>query len=292
MCFYMDIEKRLEQKREFKTLQDLGYTFDPNGLLVDINTGEPFVCHSNEQFDLMSDLIISYGQTRLRTMCDEQTLDRSDTGPLCNIFTKNILSSSKLLVIIQNKGRERSGIWSCRQVMSVSLESGSMESYIQTAIKLNYGIIVTNPNYNYEIRNGRHIPITDSMTPEEHLFSVYKKFIANCPCQNILFFAVGSGSKALISLLKKQDELVKRIRAIALIDSTHTIGDFEGKNNLLDLFQKHSINWIASKEPFGTPLKDNSGSCFSGGHTQNTYCIPNAKNSVFEFYEQKTSFSQ
>jgi hypothetical protein len=83
------------------------------------------------------------------------------------------------------------------------------------------------------------------------------------------------------------------VRAIALIDSPHTLGDIEGKNNLLELFLKHSINWITSKEPIGTPLKEFNGSpCISGGHSQIPYCISNSKNSIFDFFTQKLSHHQ
>jgi len=280
---------QIEPKKVIKSLQDLGLNFSPSGQLVNIMTGEPFVCHNNSQFDQLSDMIINYAQERLRILCDEEKLVRSDHGqPQCSIFTKNISNCSTLLVIIQNKGRERSGIWSCRQVMSVSYDSGSMESYIQMAIKLNYGIIVTNPNHNYEIIDDRQFPIVDSSSPEEHVFSVYRQFISQSKCRDIVFLAVGSGSKQIISLLKKQDELLKKVRGIALVDSTHTLTDLEGKPSLLELFQRNSINWIASKEPFGTALKDMSGSpCYSGGHTQNTYCISKSQNSIFQFFNDK-----
>jgi len=120
----------------------------------------------------------------------------------------------------------------------------------------------------------------------QHVFS---EIVRKLPCKDISIIAFGSGGSTVVQVLKHKtnDEILKKIHAIAFIDSSHSISDIN--NGLKDLLKLHSKNWKASEEPLGTPLDMGycGCTCVSGGNARNTNCIPLIKDEIFQFLEQE-----
>ncbi|CAF1239900.1 unnamed protein product, partial [Didymodactylos carnosus] len=140
------------------------------GKLVQINGDEPFIYNvykskedNKKRYSAIGKLVEKEIYRLLETECD---LDRvpipihaGRNDPTSFIFmSKGALSQKYLLIIIHGAGAVRAGEWSRRLILEEGLEVGSQIPYIKRAMEYNYGIIVTNTNYNISESTGSRRP--------------------------------------------------------------------------------------------------------------------------------------
>ena len=121
------------------------------------------------------------------------------------------------------------------------------------------GIIVLNPNvtsYSSVDPNGQStlVPLPFNETPENHLLYVWDHIISRTSARNLVILAYGQGGSHAKSFLQLREQaLLPKLRAMALVASTHRLNselsfglsETESKTTRAFL-EKHTINWIVS----------------------------------------------
>ena len=108
------------------------------------------------------------------------------------------------------------------------------------------------------------VPIPHNETPDMHVLSpsllaitpssIWDRIIARASASNLFILAYGQGGVRAKNLLQSREmEVLRRLRALALTESTHSLqselnfglgsSDSKGLREFLEL---HSINWLAS----------------------------------------------
>jgi len=78
----------------------------------------------------------------------EHWIPDSEDEARCNIFTSDLSSSTRLLVILQNQVGSKPGLWSRSLCLTRGLHVGSMLTAIKHAISAGFAVAVLNPNTN------------------------------------------------------------------------------------------------------------------------------------------------
>ncbi|TNM89762.1 cotranscriptional regulator FAM172A homolog isoform X1 [Takifugu flavidus] len=147
-----------------KTLEEFEYAFNEDGQLRHTETGEPFVFNAREdlhrwnqkRYEALGEIITLYVYELLEKTCNMTKailpVDASPDEPTSFIYLTPdaLLNPSKLLVLIQGSGVERAGQWARRLIINQDLDSGTQIPFITRAIQDGYGVVVLNPNENYQ----------------------------------------------------------------------------------------------------------------------------------------------
>ncbi|XP_053557465.1 cotranscriptional regulator FAM172A [Bombina bombina] len=159
-----ELMKKDEPPLEFPdTLEGFEYTFNENGQLRHIKTGEPFVFNFREdlhrwnqkRYEALGEIITKHVYELLEKECDLEKvylpIDASESEPKSFIFISKDAKTNpdKMLVLIHGSGVVRAGQWARRLIINEDLDSGTQIPYIKRAIKEGYAVIVMNPNENY-----------------------------------------------------------------------------------------------------------------------------------------------
>lgn len=154
-----------------------------------------------------------------------------------------------------------------------------MLPFFVKALSLGLGVIVLNPNVNsvrIATSNGgftKH-SIPHNETPDMHvlfLFSfpsspsryVWDRIVSQASASNIFILAYSQGGIQAKNLLQsRESEVLRRLRAIALTESSHSLqselnfGLGSGDSRPIRQFlEQHAINWVASSLPAGQRLQ-------------------------------------
>ncbi|XP_053472133.1 cotranscriptional regulator FAM172A homolog, partial [Ictalurus furcatus] len=95
-----------------------------------------------------------------------------------------------LIVLIQDKGTIRCGVWSWRAVANEGLERGSQIPYVRWALGESCAVLLMNPN-------------EGAMAPEEHVQQVWDQLLLNSTAEQITVVAHGYGGLAFVQLLNR-----------------------------------------------------------------------------------------
>lgn len=298
------------------SLADFNYHFNEKGELRNIETGKPFHYISETHYEALGDFIVQEIQNKMVKECDmvEVFLPEGDeykNAPKTNIFmTKDALTCDKLLLIIQGSGAVRAGMWARALCLNDTLHTGAVLDYIHQAKSEGYGVIVLNPNKNsapkkedpfrrsrkgflypkklgpYPQKDVVEIPEHDS--PPQHVISVWDKVVSKAKAKDIVTVSHSAGGHGTLMLLRyREDDVLKRLRAIAFTDSVHSIGKNESQG-VKKFIMENSVNWVTSKEKLDTKVGYREGClCVSAGHDTHENTSSSAQVSVFKFLQMK-----
>lgn len=220
------------------------------------------------------------------------------------IYCSKAWRRSDTLLVIVPSSRTQPGIWSRSLCIDEGLKVGSVIPYIEKALSLNYGVVVSNPNSNFYKRQNADgsltkIPITQNDTPEAHILYLWDKLIAPSACENIIIVAYGYGGVVVKNLLRLRPESIKRIKAVGFLESVHTLLtdlslDEADSSELRKFLERNCINWKISSNPIGYRLEDEEEKlgciCLSCGPDMSV--IPNqahvtvlSLNYIFQFFD-------
>lgn len=230
----------------------------------------------------------------------EVFLPSADAPVKANLFvSSNYDTCKKLLVFVAVSRGLYPGLWSRGLVLHAGVKSGSMLEYFRKAIDEGYGIIVANPNKNVIVlRDGKQrVQIPGSASPEEHMDSVWDKYIAQSQAKRVYFLGYSYGGVLIKYLLQSRgDQLMRRNGAIALIESSHRIEDGDSQS-VKSILAHRTMYWESNDAPFQTRLEGDAPhrtgcTCLSAGrppraHSNHYYvtafCINNIQEALFRF---------
>jgi hypothetical protein len=162
----------------------------------------------------------------------------------CKIFTSDLTSCTKLLIILQNQVGSKPGLWSRSLCLSRGLHAGSMLTAIERATSAGYAVAVLNPNTNSvgSTLQGHKRPIVNSFSPENHVLHVWDSLVA--PSKNlnsIYLLTYGNGSSLAVDIVQRQmvrcaenPNETMHIRAIACVEPSQLVdGGESGGDNVL-----------------------------------------------------------
>lgn len=142
-----------------------------------------------------------------------------------------------LMVLIQDKGTIRCGVWSWRAVTHEGLERGSQIPYVHWALEESCAVLLMNPN-------------EGPMTPEEHVLQVWDQLLLNSSAEQIAVVAHGYGGLAFVHLLCcRLEEIQQRKCAVAFVSSSHNLWHQPLRPSGRDWIKVHSSTWVLSSKP-------------------------------------------
>jgi hypothetical protein len=285
-----------------KSLEDFGFAYNEAGELRNIIMNEKFNLQlTQQQYEVFGNFIVEYVTNKMKVDYDMEKVllptDATTTEPQTDIYmTKNWKDCEKLLVLIQGSGAVRPGMWARSVCINDGLKNGAVYSYIDAALKDNYGVIVLNPNNNKVRINSKLVPIRGSSSPEEHTLSVWDEFISQSNAKDIVIVAHSYGGVCTMNLLEYRNEaILARVRAIAFTDSVHSSYPLPYTNVKKDptasYLKERCVNWITSNTPLDTEINvpKSNCPCVSAGHTKHEYTSASAFPSVMKFINEKVA---
>lgn len=153
-----------------------------------------------------------------------------------------------LLVLIQDRGTVRSGVWSWKLSAHEGLERGGQIPYLRWAALESCAVIIMNPN-----EGGK--------TLEHHVHLVWERLVSLSSAEHVFVAAHGYGGLGFVDLLcHNPDEIQRRVKAVAFLDSSHSVWHQPLGQAGRDWLKSHSRTWILS----GKPLNRSVGSLKAG----------------------------
>ncbi|KAI5629576.1 hypothetical protein C0J50_7968 [Silurus asotus] len=183
-----------------------------------------------------------------------------------------------LVVLIQNKGTIRCGVWSWRAVAYEGLERGSQIPYVRWALAESCAVLLLNPNEGL-------------LTPEEHVHQVWDQMLLNSSAEQIAVVAHGYGGLAFVHLLCcRLEQIQQRKCAVAFIDSSHSLWHQPLGNLGRDWIKKHSSTWVLSSKPKNRLVGSLKAGCrmMSAGTQCHETAPAVCMESVFRFFAKLT----
>jgi len=211
-------------------------------------------------------------------------------------------------MLIQGSGAVRAGMWARALCINNDLALGSVIPYIHKAQAIGYGVIVLNPNYNstyhppkevkrelflglsVEIEEPKTVKFPGSKSPVEHDVYVWDKIVSKSVAKSVCIVAHSAGGHGAVMLLKNREEEVKRrVCAIAFTDSVHSVGPRDGKS-VVKFIKERCRNWVTSDEELDTEVGSPFYDCprVSAGHDRHEFTSGCAIEGVFKFLIEKT----
>ncbi|CDH54120.1 protein fam172b-like isoform 1 [Lichtheimia corymbifera JMRC:FSU:9682] len=220
------------------------------------------------------------------------------TEPHTYIYmTPNAMTTSDKLLCLIPGNNTRIGQWSKRVMCDDNINSGSMVDVSLQALKKGYEVMILNPNgiYWYDNRAREAPPLThmnfsmvpENEGPEAHCLYVFQHFISKCKAERIAIFTLGWGGHTLTELLNHDgDFFKKRVRAVAMADSTHSSDLLKGDDKRAWM-RNHVVNWAVSSEPRGQPITDNrfGCDCLSSELEISDYTLPTCLDAMWKFID-------
>ncbi|XP_066474951.1 putative protein ARB2BP [Tiliqua scincoides] len=305
--------------------EKLKYDFNKSGELRHVDTNEPFLFNYQNSYDsnhkryqVLGHLITQYIYELLEKTCRLQkicipTYAAPNEHSSCFFMSENALTNcSTLVVLLQDQGNFRAGQWGQRTIIHEGLQHGSQVPFITMALECSWGVMVLNPNDNVidlkmEEECLRHsvkeestcmpqlawtIPKRDSSSPEEHTTYVWDHFISKSTAGNVAFIAHGYGGLVFVNLLMQRTlEVMNKVYAVALIDSTHhTMHQTRGNSQVQEWILKHCREWVSNSKPLdksiGCLLKVDCPTVSTGTEK---YCLAPSSSlqSIFKYLKSK-----
>ncbi|KAK6291160.1 hypothetical protein J4Q44_G00384370 [Coregonus suidteri] len=191
-------------------------------------------------------------------------------------------SPATLLLVVQDRGTMRCGLWSWRAAASEGLERGSMMPYVRRALEEGSSVLLMNPNQGGGVGE----------TPEEHVHRVWDLLVSRCVSRRVVVVAHGYGGLAFVDLLcRRPQQVVRQVWAAAFLDSSHSLWhqplDAEGREWL----KTRSRRWVLSSKPLNQPVGSLKAGCpqMSAGTQSHEAAPAVCMESVFRFFSKTLS---
>lgn len=181
-----------------------------------------------------------------------------------------------LLVLIQDLGTVRSGVWSWKLSAHEGLERGSQNPYIRWALLESCAVLLMNPN-------------EGSRTHEQHVRMVWERLLSQSSPQHIFIVAHGYGGLGFVDLLCRETEEVQRkVTAVAFLDSSHSFWHQPLGDAGRDWLKSHSRSWIPSRKPLNCSVGSLKAGCtqMSAGTQCHDSTPVVCMESVFRFFNK------
>jgi serum/glucocorticoid-regulated kinase 2 len=186
-----------------------------------------------------------------------------DVPAHCEIFMSSDFATRKhLLVLVACKRDTPPGIWSRGLCLSHGLDVGSMLPVIKKAIEAGYGVVVLNPKKNSveepgvfaEDTTGQEgevaaaapkvkLMIEGSKSGEEHILTVWDKYLAPSQATNISFLTCTEGADLVNHLVRERPAIMtgtSRIGGCAFVEPGKMY--VKSKDGAMETFmEKHAI---------------------------------------------------
>lgn len=281
------------------------YTMDEEGMIHLKATGKgldetDIAVHQDE----IINAVVKYVQDSMRQELGfrEQFIPSADAPVKANVFvSENYNTAKKLLVFVAVSRGLYPGLWGRGLVLHAGVKSGSMLDYFRKAIDEGYGIIVANPNKNVIVlRDGKQrLQIPGSASPEEHMDSLWDRYIATTQARRVYFLGYSYGGVLIKYLLQSRgDQLMRRNGAISLIESSHRIEDGDSQS-VKSILAHRTMYWESNDLPFQSKLDGDAPhrtgcTCLSAGrpprvHSNHyyvtAYCINRIRDGLFRFLD-------
>ncbi|XP_038840284.1 cotranscriptional regulator FAM172A homolog [Salvelinus namaycush] len=191
-------------------------------------------------------------------------------------------SPATLLVVVQDRGTMRCGLWSWRVAASEGLERGSMIPYVRRVLEEGSSVLLMNPNQGGGVGE----------TPEEHVHRVWDLLVSRCVSRHVVVVAHGYGGLAFVDLLcRRPQQVVRQVWAAAFLDSSHSLWhqplDAAGREWL----KTRSRRWVLSSKPLNQPVGSLKAGCsqMSAGTQSHNVAPSVCMESVFRFFSKTLS---
>ncbi|XP_041067565.1 putative protein FAM172B [Carcharodon carcharias] len=272
-----------QQLENAKRLKEFNFYFNDKGQLRHMETNQPFVY---KQYSNMSNLnhqwykafgtvLAEYVYELLEKECQLKRVyipfDTAEDGSksFCFMTEGALTNSSKLIVLLQDRGVMRAGTWSQQLIVHDCLDTGTQIPFIKQAVREQYEVIVLNSNDNFmaikqddteekkqcDFDQKDHnlkleqIPKRGFETPEAHAFYIWDHFISKSPEVNVAFIVHGYGGLAFVNLLNERKDVMSKVYAVAFINSAHN-ADHQNVGQIgRNWIEKKCRNWLLSSKP-------------------------------------------
>ncbi|CAF0993057.1 unnamed protein product [Didymodactylos carnosus] len=290
---------------EYDTLAQYGYQLK-NEKFVQIDIDAPFEYElyknkedNQKRYETIGKLLDKEIYTLLETECHLTRIiipvDAKKNEPTSFFFmSTDALTQEYLMIIIHGTGVVRAGQWSRKLIMNEGLEIGSQIPYIKRAMSLNYGVIVTNTNYNTveshrSMRNRSLRPIRGSESAAEHGSYVWKHFVEKSKAKHLAIMAHSYGGAVVLHLAHEyKKDFKQRVFAIALTDSPMHDYAIGCESSVCKILKPKTINWVTDTSPLNTDLGESEcGHLLSAGHTIHEWTSHSAFDAIFDFFDSK-----
>ncbi|KAG5261994.1 hypothetical protein AALO_G00290900 [Alosa alosa] len=264
-----------------QSLSGFPYCFTKDGLLCHKVTGELYVfrfnCHDvqstqREQATLCS-FITTYVYNILEHHLQLQRAFLPHNEGFVYMSPGALQNKRALLVLVQDTGTIRCGVWSWRMVVREGLRRGGQILYVLWAISESWGVLLMNPN-------------EGGLSSEEHVCRVWDCLISQSAAEHIVMVAHGYGGLAFVDLLCRRAEAVEsRVSAVAFIDSSHNVWHQPLRADGRGWLRAHSRRWVLSSKPLNGPVGTlRAGMQLSAGTLCHDSAPATCMESVFRFF--------
>lgn len=283
---------------------------------------------NSKRYQALGHLLEQYIYELLEKVCKLQKVyipPEADKEPRSFFFMSDraLTNQSALLVLLQDHGVFRAGQWSQQAIIHHGLQHGSQIPCIQMALQAHYDVIVLNPNDNsVNLKMGKEwkglstqniessslkmvptesflslqqplqcIPEKCSSTPEEHMTYIWDYFISKTEGKDVAFIVHGYGGLVFMDLLAHRKwEVMRKVYAVALIDSQHHIGHQLGNDvQLLSWIKHHCREWVTSPKPLNKPAATVLKKEFptvSAGTEKHSLAPSSSLQSIFKYFKR------
>ncbi|CAH1796658.1 unnamed protein product, partial [Owenia fusiformis] len=282
-----------------------GYEFNEDGELRDKESGEPFKfkvknkhTYNQKRYEALGEVITEHVYGLLESDAKLKKinipLDAKEDEPQGFIFASEDASTNpdKLLVLIHGSGVVRAGQWARSLIINHSLEKGTQLPYIKAAKEKGYGVLVLNTNQNSVIRDGERVDIRGSAGPERHTVYVWDNIISKAKAKHIAIVAHSYGGLVTAELaVHREEEFKKRVFAVALTDSVHSLEHQQVPSSVVAFYKKNARNWVTSSDEVDKEIREfhtrNDCPRVSAGHEKHEFTSWSAFKSVMRYLEEK-----
>ncbi|XP_043236880.1 cotranscriptional regulator FAM172A homolog [Amphibalanus amphitrite] len=282
-------------------LKDFGYEFK-DGSLKDIKTGGGFEFnvskdaeYNQARYEALGEVITEEVYALLESEAGLQRLpvpaNAADGEPTTFVFASaNYRTADKLLLLVHGSGVVRAGQWARRLIINNGVKEGTQLPYIERALSAGYGVLVLNTNDNRRVTGERKQFIRDSGTPEQHALTVWDTYVRGAAATDVAIVAHSYGGVVTLNLaVRRWEEVQKRVSAVALTDSVHSMGGARCGPEVQKWLAECAVNWVTSSSPLDTELARPTGDACrrSAGHKQHEWTSWSCIDAVFPFLEQR-----
>eukprot|EP00003_Mantamonas_plastica_P016098 TRINITY_DN2697_c2_g1_i1.p1 TRINITY_DN2697_c2_g1~~TRINITY_DN2697_c2_g1_i1.p1 ORF type:complete len:317 (-),score=114.01 TRINITY_DN2697_c2_g1_i1:112-1062(-) len=288
-------------------LKNVGYEYNEEGKLVQIENGEGFKFIDQAHYDNLGDGVVQYIYDQLESSFGLERvnlpLDAKEGEPTIPIFRtpeEQAKDCETLLIICQGSGAVRPGMWARALCINNSLEDGTIFSYLRRAQERKWAVVVLNPNENVykppkqDKKEQEEVEIRENESPMKHMVYCWDNFCQD-ESKNLLLVAHSFGGVCTMALLKNRSEDVcNRLKAIALTDAVHSGSQFNKLDeNAQAFFTDNAINWVTSDQPLNEKVLDASDRHARGceersaGHEEHPWTSPSAVVPIFDYLDEK-----
>ncbi|XP_030637741.1 cotranscriptional regulator ARB2A homolog isoform X2 [Chanos chanos] len=269
-----------------KTLEEFEYAFNEQGQLRHTKTGEPFVFNFREdlhrwnqkRYEALGEIITQHVYERLEKDCNlRKEFLPEGYGVIVLNPNENYLEVEK---------ESDPDAQPSPDDMEEPAEKRERKEEKEGKKKRDFYEKYRNPQKEKETEQ---IFIRDNKSPEEHTRYVWDHFISKSLAKNVFFVAHSYGGLCFVDLMiHREEEVKKRVCAVAMTDSVHSLWHQEAERSILDWMQERCCNWVSSSDPLDTPLDNMLPDCprVSAGTEKHELTSWRSFNSIFHFFSE------